>query len=94
MPHRKAAARPAEHSAGTMVLEPVRRFVLEVGGVDVGVLTRHRGGYVFHTARTDLTSLQGQSFRSMGGAERAVRQKLDKVRGTHPAARPVRQARG
>ena len=71
-----------------------RHFVLEVGDDEVGVLTAQRGRLVFHTARTDLDSLQGERFRSLASARQAVRQKLAKSRGAGARPRSLRRANG
>jgi hypothetical protein len=71
-----------------------RHFVLEVGDDEVGVLTAQRGRFVFHTARADLDSLQGERFRSLTSARQAVRQKLAKGRGAGARHRSLRRTNG
>jgi|GEM_PF-1816858 len=93
MAHPKVSL-PANADTGAATAVKPRHFVLEVGDEAVGVLTVQRGRFVFHTARAGLDSLQGESFRSLSSARRAVRQKLAGGHAAGAAHRSLRRAHG
>ena len=49
------------------------RWIIEVSGQALGMVIRDESAYVFHAAAPEIWSLDRHIFRSLGAAERAVK---------------------